>query len=93
MSLHVGNTGTIAVTTGGGTGTSIGTFTVNTPPTVTVTASTNPICSGSSTTLTAVGANMGGGGSYLYNPGALVRCCTNCVTCNFYSLYCDCNSS
>ncbi|MBK9482453.1 MAG: T9SS type A sorting domain-containing protein [Bacteroidetes bacterium] len=67
----VGNTGTIAVTTGGGTGTSIGTFTVNTPPTVTVTASTNPICSGSSTTLTAVGANMGGGGSYLYNPGAL----------------------
>ncbi|MBK7040638.1 MAG: hypothetical protein IPH46_09245 [Bacteroidetes bacterium] len=66
-----GNTGTISVTTLGGSGTSAGTFTVNTPPTVTVTASTNPICSGSSTTLTAVGANMGGGGSYLYNPGAL----------------------
>ncbi|MBK8329405.1 MAG: T9SS type A sorting domain-containing protein [Bacteroidetes bacterium] len=57
----VGNTGTISVTTLGGTGTSAGTFTVTTPPTVTVTASTNPICSGSSTTLTAVGVNMGAG--------------------------------
>jgi gliding motility-associated-like protein len=64
------NTGPLAVTTTYWVGTCAGwwrepvTVTVGPAPTVTVSASTNPICSGSSTTLTAAGAT-----TYNWMPG------------------------
>lgn len=57
---------TVTGTTGTCTSTFVLTVTVNPSPTVTSTAATNPICAGSTTTLTA-----GGASTYVWNPGSL----------------------
>lgn len=57
---------TVTGATGSCTSSFVITVTVNPSPTVTSVAGTNPICSGSSTTLTAGGAN-----TYVWNPGSL----------------------
>jgi hypothetical protein len=63
-----GNTGVIAVTTPGGTGSSISSFTVNPAPTVITSTPTPVICLGSSANISASGT----GGGYVWNPGGLL---------------------
>lgn len=57
---------TVTGTTGGCSSTAQVAIVVNTTPTVTASAGTNPICSGNSTTLTG-----GGASTYVWNPGSL----------------------
>ncbi|MBK7692514.1 MAG: T9SS type A sorting domain-containing protein [Bacteroidetes bacterium] len=63
-----GATGPIAVTTVGGTGASVASFTVNQNPTVTASTLTPVICVGGSANLTAVGTGF----AYVWNPGNLL---------------------
>jgi len=51
-----GTTGTISVTTAGGTGTSASSFTINPLPTVSANASVSNVCAGTSVTLTGSGS-------------------------------------
>jgi hypothetical protein len=61
-------TGVIAVTTTGGTGSSVASLTVNPAPSVSIAATSTTLCLNQSSTLTATGTV---GNTYLYNPGAL----------------------
>ncbi len=65
--VTLANTYTVTATNAQGcTGTATRVITVNSLPTVGITTSVNPVCAGSSTTLTGTGAV-----SYVWNPGAL----------------------
>ncbi|KXK42073.1 MAG: Ig family protein, partial [Bacteroidetes bacterium OLB11] len=67
--VGTGTTGNIVVTTPDGIATSASVFTVKQSPTVSITATLDPVCDGDSTVLTASAINMGGGGTYMFFPG------------------------